>query len=113
MNKSKILLTYANTYDMQQDNGDRVRGTSVQYFFLGDDMKLMDSKEVEYGKAGGVQRAKASMDYEVMKDKVKFVPGIYDADFSMSIGSDGKPVLKVIDMDFFAKCELKPVPVKG
>lgn len=110
MNNSKILVTYGNVYDMKDDSGSRVCGTSLQYFFLGDDLKLFDSKAVESGKAGGVQRAKCSLPIEHMR-KIPFVPGIYDADFDMSIGSDGKPVLKVSDLTFVAKCELKVIPM--
>lgn len=50
----------------------------------------------------GQQRAKCSMSPDKRK-KITWVPGIYDATMSMKIGSDGKPVLTVEDLDFVGK----------
>jgi len=42
--------------------------------------------------------------------KIKRAPALYDAEFSMSIGSDGKPVLKIIDLDYISDVQITPVP---
>ena len=46
-----------------------------------------------------------------MRKKVTWVPGIYDATMSMKIGSDGKPVLTVEDLDFVGKASIQMEPV--
>ena len=46
---------------------------------------------------------------------MSYVPGIYDGTFEMTVGSDGKPVLKLVDVDFVAPAviSLKDDSVKG
>ena len=43
-----------------------------------------------------------------MRQKITFVPGIYDATMGMNIGSDGKPVLTVEDLDFCSRVQILP-----
>lgn len=107
MNNSKILVTYGNVYDIDQEDGSKIRGTSLQYFFLGEELTEFNSKQTEFGKPAGKQRAKASVDYNVFNDKISYVPAIYDAQLEMNIGADGRPVIKVTDVEFFSKVELK------
>lgn len=42
------------------------------------------------------------------REKISFVPGIYEAKMGMKIGSDGKPVLTVEDLDFFSRVQILP-----
>lgn len=36
------------------------------------------------------------------------MPGIYDGTFEMTVGSDGKPVLKLVDVDFVDAAVISP-----
>lgn len=98
MNKMKILVTFANVWTM--DNGNS--GMTLNYFMYGENGELMTSKYDLAGGQVGQQRAKCSISPDKRK-KITWVPGIYDATMSMKIGSDGKPVLTVEDLDFVGK----------
>lgn len=103
MNKMKILLTFANVWKM--DNG--TSGMTINYFMYGQNGEQMISRMDASGGAVGQQRAKCSLDSS-MRQKVTFVPGIYDATMSFKIGSDGKPVLTVEDLDFCSRVTIVP-----
>ncbi|MEY8357321.1 hypothetical protein AALB39_28815 [Lachnospiraceae bacterium 54-53] len=100
----QIILLYAGQYDMTDDSGKRVQGTSVSYYF---NTNLMAEDNINGTK--GTRPAKSSCDFLVM-GKIKRAPALYDAEFSMSIGSDGKPVLKILDLDYISDVEIVPVP---
>ncbi len=102
--KMQIILLYAGQYDMTDDSGKRVQGTSVNYYFNTD---LVAEDNVNGTK--GTRPAKSSCEFQVM-GKIKRAPALYDAEFSMSIGSDGKPVLKIIDLDYISDVQITPVP---
>ena len=105
MNKMKILVTYAGVWKM--DNGQS--GMTLNYFMYGENGEQMISRVDATGGPVGQQRAKCSLDPS-MRQKITFVPGIYDATMGMKIGSDGKPVLTVEDLDF---CSRVQIPDKG
>ena len=98
--KMQILIMYAKSYEIKEDGKDTMRGVTVNYFFYGskgEQMKPMRSLKSD--EAIGYQRGKVSLDYE-MRSKIPCAPGIYEGDFIMSIGADGKPVLKLVDVTF-------------
>lgn len=100
MNTSRILVTFANQYDIKDEKtGNITRGCTLNYFFFGENGEMFKTMAGLDG-AIGYQRAKCSLDYD-MRKKIKKAPAIYDAEFEMSIGSDGKPVMKVVDLKFF------------
>lgn len=107
MNKMKILVTFANVWKM--DNG--TSGMTLNYFMFGDNGELMQAIDNRSGGAVGQQRAKCSLDPD-KRSKISFVPGIYDASMSYKVGSDGKPVLTVEDLEFVAKAEIRAVMQK-
>ena len=47
------------------------------------------------------------MDYMLMA-KIKTAPALYNAKFEMNIGSDGKPVLKIQDLEFISEISMIP-----
>ncbi|WP_320990598.1 hypothetical protein [Hungatella sp.] len=102
--KMQIILLYAGQYDMDGDRGGRVQGTSISYYF---NVDLVAEDNVNGTK--GTRPAKSTCEYQLM-GKVKKAPALYDAEFSMSIGSDGKPVLKIIDVDYVSDIQITPVP---
>ncbi|WP_411337019.1 hypothetical protein [Ruminococcus gauvreauii] len=103
MNKQRILLMYANTYEM--DNGNN--GLTLNYFFWGENGELLRTTNDLSGGPVGYQRAKNSVEKE-LRSKITFAPAIYDAEFVMSVGGDGKPVLKVCDLEYVGQVEIKP-----
>lgn len=103
MNKMKILVTYAGIWKM--DNGST--GMTINYFMYGENGELMVSRVDTTGGILGQQRAKCSLDPS-KRDKIIYVPGIYDATMGMKVGSDGKPVLVVEDIDFCSRVSIRP-----
>ena len=98
-NKSRILLTFANAFDMTDEKtGKQNVGCSIRYYFFGENGEMFKTMS-GYDGPIGYQCAKCSLD-PVMRGKIKKAPAFYDAEFSMSIGSDGKPVMKVVDLEF-------------
>lgn len=98
--KMNILITYAKSYDIKEEGKEAMRGVTVNYFFFGNEgeqIKPMHSLKPD--EAIGYQRGKVSLDYE-MRSKIPCAPGIYEGDFIMAIGADGKPVLKLVDVTF-------------
>ncbi len=110
---SKILVLYSGVYDIEQEKGDNVRGCSLHYLFVGDDANGFESvHDKSRGNTAGMQRAKCSLPYDIFDQKITYVPGVYDALFEMTTGSDGKPVMKCVDLNFFSRCRLELVSDK-
>ena len=102
MNKMKILVTFANVWKMDTGNS----GMTLNYFMFGENGELMNPEQNLSGGAVGQQRAKCSVP-ENMRNKITWVPGIYDATMSMKVGSDGKPVLTEEDLAFVGKASIR------
>jgi len=107
----RILLMYANEYDIKDESGRSVRGCTINYYFYGEDGSALQTQAQKVGSVG-YQRAKCSLDYGA-RDHILRVPAIYDASFEMSVGSDGKPILKAIDLNYVQDVNFVPVPVKA
>lgn len=102
--KTKIVLLYASKYAMPGDNGTTNSGVSVAYLY-GENLAPSMSPDGSLGQ----RPAKCSLPIGCW-DNVKQVPGIYDGYFTMSISKDGKPTLKLIDVDYCGEVELVAVP---
>ncbi len=100
--RTRILVTYMSSYDMRTDDGERRQGCSVQYLFYGENGEELESNPVIPGEPAGWRTAKDSISIDCAS-KFAFVPGIYDADFRMRVGSDGKPVNRLIDVTYVGK----------
>ena len=103
MDKMRILVTYAGIWKM--DNGNS--GMTLNYFMYGQEGELMQARMDLSGGPVGQQRAKCSLDVS-MRQKISYVPGIYDATMGFKIGSDGKPVMTVEDIDFLCQAIVYP-----
>lgn len=111
-NKAKILVLFANCYDMVAD-GKQVAGCSVHYLFWGEQGEaLLEQSEYDVSKPVGVQRAKVSMD-SAMRVRVPIAPAIYEGTFETRVGGDGKPVLRLIDIAYYSNVEFKERIVPG
>lgn len=111
-NKAKILVLFANCYDMVAD-GRQVAGCSVHYLFWGEQGEaLLEQSEYDVSKSVGVQRAKVSMD-SAMRVRVPIAPAIYEGTFETRVGGDGKPVLRLVDIAYYSNVRFTEHVVPG
>lgn len=111
--QAKILVLFANAYDMTDERGNRVNGCTVHYLFWGEGgEQLASSSELDLNKPVGMQRAKCSVDMN-LRAKLQVAPAIYQGDFIMTTGSDGKPVLKLVDVAYVANVEMTEKVLPG
>lgn len=103
MNKMRILVTYAGLWKM--DNGNT--GLTLNYFMFGQNGELMEPQIDVTGGPVGQQRAKCSLD-TTMRQKILYVPGLYDATMGFKIGSDGKPVMTIEDIEYLCQATIFP-----
>lgn len=114
-NKAKILVLFANQYQITDEKTGEVTnsGTSVHYLFWGEaGENLITQSEWDASKSVGMQRAKVSLYFDA-RTKIPLAPAIYEGSFEFSVGSDGKPVLKLIDVAYVANVEMKEKVVDG
>lgn len=112
-NKAKILVLFANAYDMQDDRGRSMTGCSVHYLFWGEHGEaLLSQSEFNPAKPVGYQRAKCSMDYD-LREKLVVAPALYEGTFITVTGGDGKPVLKLKDVAFISHVDFVPHVIPG
>lgn len=101
MNKFRIFLFYSGLVDIKASEGrDAIEGVSMEFLFFGEHGEQVEPTVSADG-ISGTRRGKSFLSADKVH-KVSYVPGIYDGTFEMSIGSDGKPVLKLVDVDFVA-----------
>lgn len=105
MNKFKILLMYSGAIDLaSSDTGERIEGVSMECYFFGESGEQLEPHVVVDG-ISGTRRIKSFLAADKI-NKVKYVPGIYDGTFELTVGSNGKPTLKLVDVDYIAKAEI-------
>lgn len=98
MNKQRILLMYAGEYDMKTEDGRVMKGCTLKYFFFGNNGELLSVHRDQVGGVG-YQNAKSNASYDI-RDQVIAAPAVYDAEFDMRVGGDGKPVLLVTALHY-------------
>lgn len=91
----KIILLYAGQYQITDETTGEIKQGVTCNFYFNTDLRAEDNKNG----SKGTRPAKGSIDFQLMK-KIKSAPALYNAKFEMSIGSDGKPVLKILDLDY-------------
>ena len=100
----KIILLYAAGYDMtDEQTGVRTRGTTISYI-MNSDLKVIDNADG----SKGMRPAKSSSDWMLMT-KINRAPAYYNATFSMTVDSKGKPVLKILDVEYLQDVEVSTV----
>lgn len=105
---SRIMILFANTYDMLDERQQQRTGCSIHYLFFGENgEQIATQTEYDVNKPVGYQRAKCSIDM-ALRAKIPFAPAIYDGEFMMTVGSDGKPVLKLKDVSFVSMVDISP-----
>lgn len=100
MQKMRILVMAAMPYDIKNDDGTVNSGITVEYYFFPTD----DSLKPEFFNMEGLtgyRRAKAALQ-TVVSQNFCTIPAVYDGNFEMTIGSDGKPKLALRDVSLVA-----------
>lgn len=111
--KAKILVLFANTYNMLNERQEQMKGCTIHYIFWGENgERLATQSEWDVSKPVGIQRAKCSID-DSLRVKVPLAPALYEGEFIMTVGSDGKPVLRLQDLAYVANVEMKEKVVSG
>lgn len=105
MDKLRILVTYCAPWDMTAQGGGK--GCTVNYFIAGNNNEyLQATNDVNQGVVG-FQSAKCTVDSE-KREQYSFVPGFYDATFTMKVGSDRKPVSVLDNVEFVSQVDFVP-----
>lgn len=91
----QIILLYAGQYQITDEATGEIKQGVTCNFYFNTDLRAEDNKNG----SKGTRPAKGSIDFLLMK-KIVSAPALYNAKFEMSIGSDGKPVLKILDLDY-------------
>lgn len=111
--KAKIVILFANQYDIKDEEGNKITGCSVHYMYWGENGEFLESEaEFDPTKPVGIQRAKGSVD-AVLRNKIVVAPGLYEGTFEMTTGSDGKSVNRLRDVAFISHLEIKPKVIPG
>lgn len=114
-NRMRVMVFFTSVLDIparKDKDGDHeaLNGVSLEYLFFGENGEQVESKVSPDGSCG-TRRGKAFMDSSVV-NKISYVPGIYDGTFEMSVNKDGKPTLRLTDIDFVTKAVITAQPVK-
>lgn len=100
----QIILLYAGQYQIADERtGEINQGVTCNYYFN----TVLAAEDNKNG-TKGTRPAKGTLDFSLMSKIIK-APALYDAQFEMSIGSDMKPVLKIVDLDFIDEVQIVPV----
>ena len=105
-----ILIFYANAMDRKADDGGSIKGCSVHFMYW-EGMRCGQS-EPDVTKPVGMQRGKAWMPYE-MREKIRIAPAIYEGSFEMSVDSNGKSNLKLVDVAYKYNVKIEPYILEG
>lgn len=102
--RMQILVMYGSPFSLTDEETGEIReGLTIEYYMFGDNgEQLQPAANASAGAALGIRRAKCSMDVS-MKDKLMYVPGVYDAEFQMNVGADGKMNLKAVSLEYVGR----------
>ncbi len=108
MDKTNILVFFANNYDMLNEKQEQMKGCSIHYLFWGEHGEMLQ-RQVEYNvnEPVGYQRAKDSVAVD-LRVNVPVAPAIYEAEFYMTVGSNGKAVRKIKNLRYICNVDFVP-----
>ena len=87
--KSNVVILYASQYSMKDENGRPMEGVSAAYI-IGDNLAPVMHPNGALG---------------CWSQLVK-VPALYSGTFDMTVGSDGKAVMKLVDVQYVSEVHL-------
>lgn len=111
--KADILVFYVNAIESRGEDGSVISGCSVHFLFWGEGgTALVGKSEPDVSKPIGMQRGKGWLD-KSLREKLRVAPAIYEGEFTMTVGADGKPTLKLVDVAYKSNIEMRPYKLKG
>lgn len=99
--KLKALVTFAKPY-LVAEGGTTNEGITINYL-LTDNLTACENPK---DGSQGYKFSKSSLPVD-RQHKLTAIPGFYEMDCEMSVGSTGTPVLKPFDLNLLKVCELK------
>lgn len=102
--QGQILLLYAGQWEMVDEKTGEVNNATGISYILNSDLGVINNPDG----TKGMRPAKSNSDYLLMS-KIKRAPALYMATFSMTVDSKGKPVLKILDLEYESDVQLMPV----
>lgn len=113
VNKCDIMIFFANAIDSRGEDGSQIKGCTVHYLFWGDDgVALVGQSEEDVTKSVGMMRGKSWVEYE-LRNKIRIAPAIYEGSFIMTVNSEGKPALKLVDVAYKSNVQMQAYKLKG
>lgn len=101
----KGIITFAKSY-LVAEGGVTNEGITINYLMCENFAPCENSKDHSLG----YKFSKSSLPKD-REHKLVAVPGYYNLHCEMGVGSDGKPVLKPVDVDLIKLCDLKMTDV--
>lgn len=98
--KSNVVILYASQYSMKDENGRPMEGVSAAYI-IGDNLAPV----MHPNGALGCRPARGSLPLVCWSQLTK-VPALYSGTFDMTVGSDGKAVMKLVDVQYVSEVYL-------
>lgn len=103
---ARILVLYASTYDMLNERQEKVTGCTVRYLFWGEEGEALgEQMEWDPRKPVGVQVAKCSIEIG-LREKLPVAPALYDGDFEITTGGDGKPIMRLRNIAYVSNVRI-------
>ncbi len=106
--KQQIIILSANPYSIRDEASGRTNeGVSVSYLMNAD-------LEPVFGENGtlGVRPAKGTL-AKAQLSNITAAPALYEAELDMSIGSDGRPALRIKEVQYVSCINAVPVKKEG
>lgn len=108
--KADVMILAANPVDMMDDNGEPIRGCSVQFAYCSG--LMYGQSEPDATKSVGLNCGKAWMPLEI-REKIRIAPAIYEGEFVMNVDSKGKTKLTPIDFSYKSNLKIDPYVLEG
>lgn len=100
MEKVKGLVIFTKPWNMvDETTGEKREGISIEYLMSENLIPVVNEDGSK-----GVRHCKESLNTNKLP-KIKEVPGYYNLSFGMKVGSKGKPVIKLDDIEYIAPAE--------
>lgn len=94
--KQDILLLFAGTYSVPDERTGVINeGCSVSYYMV-TDLSAVKNPDGTLG----LRPAKCTVESDYLGTKINRAPAMYSAEFGFKIGSNGKPTLYIMDLEY-------------
>lgn len=100
----EIIVLYAGYYSISDDKtGELKEGVSISYY-TSTSLDVIDNSNGSVG----LRPAKCTVSPALLPKLVR-APALYNAEFSMTVDSKGRPVLSICDLDYISQVAIRPI----